>query len=67
MDDTPQGRFKREILVHEEILMRFLARAWPRAGDWPDIRQEAYARVGRGSTWAPAIHSAAVIIPSPFA
>lgn len=45
MEDTLQGWFKREILIHEESLMRFLSRVWPRAGDWPDIRQEAYARV----------------------
>lgn len=45
MDDGLQSWFKREILVHEEILMRFLARVWPRGSDWPDIRQEAYARV----------------------
>lgn len=37
--------FKREILLHEEILMRFLARVWPRRDELPDIRQEAYARV----------------------
>jgi RNA polymerase sigma factor (sigma-70 family) len=37
--------FKREILMHEGILMHFLARVWPRRDDLPDIRQEAYARV----------------------
>lgn len=37
--------FKREILSHEEILMRFLARVWRRLDELPDIRQEAYARV----------------------
>src|SRR5262249_44566589 len=37
--------FKREILCHEEILMRFLARVWPRRDELPDIRQECYARV----------------------
>jgi RNA polymerase sigma factor (sigma-70 family) len=37
--------FKREILNHEEILMRFLARVWPRRDEVSDIRQEAYARV----------------------
>ena len=37
--------FKREILMHEDILMRFLARVWPRRDEIPDIRQEAYARV----------------------
>src|ERR1700736_2548893 len=37
--------FKREILSHEEILMRFLSRVWPRRDEVPDIRQESYARV----------------------
>jgi RNA polymerase sigma-70 factor (ECF subfamily) len=37
--------FKREVLTHEDILMRFLARVWPRRDELPDIRQEAYARV----------------------
>jgi len=37
--------FKREILSHEEFLMRFLARVWPHRDELADIRQEAYARV----------------------
>jgi RNA polymerase sigma factor (sigma-70 family) len=37
--------FKREILTHEEILVRFIARIWPRRHEIADIRQEAYARV----------------------
>jgi len=37
--------FKREILSHEDMLMRFLSRVWPRRDEIPDIRQEAYARV----------------------
>jgi RNA polymerase sigma factor (sigma-70 family) len=37
--------FKREILNHEEMLMRFLARVWPYRDELCDIRQEAYARV----------------------
>jgi len=37
--------FKQEILSHEEILMRFIARVWPRRDEIPDIRQEAYVRV----------------------
>jgi RNA polymerase sigma factor (sigma-70 family) len=37
--------FKSEVLVHEEILMRFLARSWPRRDELPDLRQEIYARV----------------------
>ena len=37
--------FKREILTHEAILVRFIARIWPRRDEIADIRQEAYARV----------------------
>lgn len=37
--------FKREILRHEESLMRYIARVWPRHDEVADIRQEAYARV----------------------
>jgi RNA polymerase sigma factor (sigma-70 family) len=37
--------FKREILTHEAILVRFIARIWPRRHEIADIRQEAYARV----------------------
>lgn len=37
--------FKREILSHEVILVRFIARVWPRRNEVADIRQEAYARV----------------------
>lgn len=45
MEESLQLWFKREILVHEETLMRFLARVWPRHSDHADLRQEAYARV----------------------
>jgi RNA polymerase sigma-70 factor (ECF subfamily) len=37
--------FKREILSHEAILVRFIARVWPRHHEIQDIRQEAYIRV----------------------
>lgn len=37
--------FKREILSHELILMRFISRVWPRHDEIADIRQETYARV----------------------
>jgi len=45
MEEPLDTWFKREILLHEDILMRFLARVWPRRDELPDIRQEAYARV----------------------
>ena len=45
MDESVDRWFKREILAHEAILMRYLARVWPRRDEIADIRQEAYARV----------------------
>ena len=45
MEEPLDSWFKREILSHEDILMRFLARVWSRRDELPDIRQEAYARV----------------------
>lgn len=45
MEEPLDTWFKREILSHEPILMRFLARAWPRSEEISDLRQEAYARV----------------------
>lgn len=44
-DGSLDAWFKREILIHEEMLVRFLARVWPRNDEIADIRQEAYARV----------------------
>ncbi len=37
--------FIEQILVHEEALMRYLARNWPCHDDLPDLRQDVYARV----------------------
>jgi RNA polymerase sigma-70 factor (ECF subfamily) len=37
--------FKREILSHEDSLVRFIARVWPRNDEIADIRQDAYVRV----------------------
>jgi RNA polymerase sigma factor (sigma-70 family) len=45
MEESLDTWFKREVLSHEEILMRFLARVWPHRDELADIRQEAYARV----------------------
>jgi RNA polymerase sigma-70 factor (ECF subfamily) len=45
MEEPLDTWFKREVLSHEEILMRFLARVWPHRDELADIRQEAYARV----------------------
>lgn len=37
--------FKREILVHEEALVRYLTRCWPNRADIVDLRQDTYVRV----------------------
>ena len=37
--------FIREILVHEEALLHYLARNWPHRDELHDLRQEIYARV----------------------
>jgi len=45
MEESLDTWFKREILSHEEILLRFLWRVWPKRHEVLDIRQESYARV----------------------
>jgi DNA-directed RNA polymerase specialized sigma24 family protein len=45
MSDGLNQWFKSEILVHEDVLMRFLARHWPNRNELVDLRQEAYVRV----------------------
>lgn len=37
--------FVREILVHEDALMRYLRRCWPHRDEVHDLRQEVYCRV----------------------
>jgi len=37
--------FKRQILVHEEALVRYLRRCWPNPADIVDLRQDTYVRV----------------------
>ncbi len=37
--------FAREILVHEESLVRYLARSWPKPDEVHDLRQDIYVRV----------------------
>ena len=37
--------FKREILAHEESLVRYLYRTWPRHQEVYDLRQDIYVRV----------------------
>ncbi len=45
MDESVDQWFKREVLVHEEALLRYLMRVWPRRDDVYDLRQETFARV----------------------
>lgn len=45
MQEPLEAWFKREILSHEAMLMRYLVRIWPRKHEVPDLRQETYARV----------------------
>ncbi|HET7126250.1 MAG TPA: sigma-70 family RNA polymerase sigma factor [Lysobacter sp.] len=45
MDESVESWFAREILAHEEALVRYLRRCWPHADDVHDLRQETYIRV----------------------
>ncbi|HET9444869.1 MAG TPA: sigma-70 family RNA polymerase sigma factor [Steroidobacteraceae bacterium] len=45
MDDSLDTWFKREVLVHEALLLRYLRRVWSRRDDVHDLRQEIYVRV----------------------
>ena len=61
MDDPLDDWFTREILAHEEMLMRFLARVWPRRDELADIRQESYARVYEASRGSRPLHPKAFL------
>lgn len=45
MEESLDTWFKREILAHEAMLLRYLRRVWPRKDEVHDLRQETYARV----------------------
>lgn len=45
MEESLDAWFKREILAHEPMLVRYLTRVWPRKQEVHDLRQETYARV----------------------
>jgi DNA-directed RNA polymerase specialized sigma24 family protein len=45
MEEPLDTWFKREILAHEAMLLRYLMRVWPRKDEVYDLRQETYARV----------------------
>ncbi|SRR5579871_453283 len=50
MDESLDGWFAREILSHEDALVRYLSRIWPHREDVHDLRQEAYIRVYEAAT-----------------
>ncbi|TWI00882.1 RNA polymerase sigma-70 factor (ECF subfamily) [Luteimonas cucumeris] len=45
MDESLDAWFAREILVHEDALVLYLRRCWPRRDDIHDLRQEVYVRI----------------------
>jgi len=45
MDATLEDWFRREILPHEAVLMRFLARKWTQSSEVQDIRHDIYVRI----------------------
>jgi RNA polymerase sigma-70 factor (ECF subfamily) len=45
MEESLDGWFKREILAHDAMLLRYLLRVWRRKDEVHDLRQETYARV----------------------
>jgi RNA polymerase sigma factor (sigma-70 family) len=45
MDESLDTWFVREILAHEESLVRYLSHAWPIRHELQDLRQDTYVRV----------------------
>lgn len=45
MDTALDAWFASEILVHEQALLHYLRRCWPRGDEIHDLRQEVYVRV----------------------
>lgn len=45
MDESLDAWFAREILMHEDALLRYLLRCWSNRDEVPDLRQEIYVRV----------------------
>jgi hypothetical protein len=43
MDEPLDAWFKREILAHEAMLLRYLLRVWPRKDEVHDLRQRSLA------------------------
>jgi len=57
MSESLEAWFAREILTHEDALVRYLRRMWPDRDDVHDLRQETYVRVyeaaGKGRPHSP--------------
>jgi RNA polymerase sigma factor (sigma-70 family) len=45
MDESLDAWFTREILAHEDALVRYLRRVWSNGDEIPDLRQDTYVRV----------------------
>jgi len=45
MDEPLHSWFKREVMIHDEALTRYLRRHWPHPEDIHDLRQETYVRL----------------------
>jgi RNA polymerase sigma factor (sigma-70 family) len=45
VNDALNDWFARQVLVHEALLVRYLARIWPNRDEIHDLRQETYIRV----------------------
>ena len=45
MEESLDTWFKREVLIHEAALLRYLGRVWSRPEEVHDLRQEIYVRV----------------------
>jgi RNA polymerase sigma factor (sigma-70 family) len=61
MGESVDDWFKREIVVHEPALMRFLHRCWPHTQDLHDLRQEAYIRVYEAASQSRPVHAKAFL------
>lgn len=61
MDNDVDSWFAREILVHEESLVRYLRRAWSKREEIDDLRQDIYVRVYEAAMTARPVASKAFL------
>lgn len=52
MDESLDAWFAREVLSHEDALVRYLRRTWPNRDEVHDLRQETYIRLYESATKA---------------